>query len=119
MKTKSTENKEENILIGERIREIRENMELTQNKFSEMIDISEVFLGQIERGERSLSLKTLKKIISCTGCSADYILFGKLEDNDEISKINRILNSCSENLKTYMYELITSSFKYLKGLNKK
>ena len=57
--------------------------------------------------------------ISCTGCSADYILFGKLEDNDEISKINRILNSCSENLKTYMYELITSSFKYLKGLNKK
>lgn len=33
MKTNSTENKEENILIGERIREIRENMELTQNKF--------------------------------------------------------------------------------------
>ncbi len=107
---------EENILVGERIRNIREEMQLTQNKFSEMIDISEVFLGQIERGERSLSLKTLKKIIACTGSSADYILYGKLENNDEISKIIRILNSCSDDLKTYMYDLITSSFKYLKNL---
>ena len=43
---------------------------------SEMIDISEVFLRQIERGERSLSIKTLRKIVKFTGCSTDYILFG-------------------------------------------
>ena len=116
MKTNSNVNKEENILIGERIREIREGMDLTQNKFSEMIDISEVFLGQIERGERSLSLKKLKKIISCTGSSTYYILFGNITNNDNIAKINRILNSCSDDLKTYMYDLITSSFKFLKGL---
>ena len=89
MKTNSNVNKEENILIGERIREIREGMDLTQNKFSEMIDISEVFLGQIERGERSLSLKTLKKIISCTGSSADYILFGIDDDIIKDTKKNQ------------------------------
>ena len=45
-----------NIEIGERIRSIRENMLMSREKFSEMVDISEVFLGQIERGECSLSL---------------------------------------------------------------
>ena len=106
----------ENILVGERIRSIRENMQLTREKFSEMIDVSEVFLGQIERGERSLSLKTLKKIVFYTGASSDYILFGKVDYNDKSSKINRILNNCSEELRVYFYDLITCSFKYLKGL---
>lgn len=43
-----------NIEIGNRIRSIRENMFMSREKFSEMIDISEVFLGQIERGEGCL-----------------------------------------------------------------
>ena len=53
-----------NLEVGERIRGIRENLKMNREKFSEMIDISDVFLGQIERGERSLSLKTLFKIPS-------------------------------------------------------
>lgn len=39
-----------NLEIGERIRGIRENLHMSREKFSEMIDISDVFLGQIERG---------------------------------------------------------------------
>ena len=50
---------EDNIIIGERIRKIREDLKMSREKFSEMIDISDVFLGQIERGERSLSTKTV------------------------------------------------------------
>ena len=41
-----------NIEVGERIRQIRESLQMTREKFSEMIDISDVFLEQIERGER-------------------------------------------------------------------
>ena len=36
---------------------------MNREKFSEMIDVSDVFLEQIERGERSLSLKTLGRIV--------------------------------------------------------
>ena len=64
---------EDNIIIGERIRKIRENLKMNRENFSEMIDISDVFLGQLERGERSLSTKTLKKIVKFTGVSADFI----------------------------------------------
>ena len=56
-----------------------------------MIDISDVFLGQIERGERSLSTKTLVKIVKFTGLSADFILFGDESSNTTIAEINRIL----------------------------
>ena len=44
-----------NIEVGERIRGIREDLDMTREAFSEVIDISDLFLGQIERGERSLS----------------------------------------------------------------
>ena len=49
---------QDNIEMGERIRKIREDLKMTREQFSEMIDISNVFLGQLERGERSLSVKT-------------------------------------------------------------
>ena len=107
-----------NIEIGERIRDIRKEVNMSREKFSEMIDISDVFLGQIERGERSLSIKTLKRIVSYTGVSCDYILFGNPENNDTISKINRILNKSSETTLKYVYELIHSSFTFFKKSDK-
>lgn len=106
----------DNVLVGERIRKLREQFNMSREKFSEIIDISEVFLGQIERGERSLSLKTLSKIVAYTGSSSDYILFGKLENTDTI---NTILNNCSSETVEYIYELIHCSFTYLKKYNNK
>ena len=79
-----------------------------------MIDISDVFLGQIERGERSLSTKTLVKIVKFTGVSADFILFGNEESNNTLAKINRILNKCSNDFLNYIYDLIHTTFNYVK-----
>jgi len=105
---------QDNIEVGERIRKIREDLNMSRESFSEMIDISDVFLGQIERGERSLSIKTLTKIVKYTGSSTDYILFGKLDDNNVICKINKILNKCSDDTLDYIYKLIHSSSTFLK-----
>lgn len=107
-----------NLEIGERIRGVREKLHMSREKFSEMIDISDVFLGQIERGERSLSIKTLTKIVNFTGTSSDYILFGDSKSNKTYDKINRILNRCSEESLLFIYELIRCSSTFLKGINK-
>lgn len=107
----------ENFLVGERIRCIRESFNMSRDKFSEMIDVSEVFLGQIERGERSLSIKTLRKIVYFSGFSADYILFGNINENDKISKINKILGKCSDSTLDFIYEFIHNSFKFFKNIN--
>lgn len=99
-----------NLEIGERIRGLRKDLQMSIEKFSEMIEISEVFLGQIERGERSLSIKTLSKIVNFTGASSDYILFGNTLNNTQIDKINKILKKCPNNVLDYIYKFITNTF---------
>ena len=103
-----------NIEIGERIRGIRKELNIDREKFSEMIDISDVFLGQIERGERSLSIKTLYKIVDFSASSSDYILFGNKNDNVIYNKISKILNRCSDNELNYIYNIIKYSYSFLK-----
>lgn len=107
-----------NVEIGERIRKIREGLKMNREKFSEMIDISDVFLGQIERGERSLSLKTLCRIVTFTGASTDYLLFGNDENNSTINKINRILSKSSNANIEYFYEIINCSHVFFKTYKK-
>ena len=103
-----------NIEVGERIRGIREDLDMTREAFSEMIDISDLFLGQIERGERSLSLKTLCRIVSFTGNSTDYILFGTSSNYGMINKINRILSKSSDTMLDYIYKILNE--KQLKNI---
>lgn len=104
--------------IGDRIRKSREDLKMNREIFSEMIDISDVFLGQLERGERSLSSKTLVKLVNYTGLSADYFLFGQNTSNNTINKINRILNRCSDDYLEYIYNLIHLTFNFIKKNNK-
>lgn len=106
-----------NLEIGERIRSVREDMFMSREKFSEMIDISDVFLGQIERGERSLSLKTLSNISSYTGVSADYFLFGNDSEDSNIKKINRMLKKSSSDTVEFIYNLLHSVYSYNKKIN--
>ena len=108
-----------NIEVGERIRSVRENMLLSREKFSEMIDISDVFLGQIERGESSLSLKTLYNISAYTGVSADFLLYGNEAEESYIKKINRILKKSSPETVEFIYNLIHSVYSYNKKMNNK
>ena len=107
-----------NLQIGERLRKIREDLKMSREKFSEMIDISDVFLGQLERGERSLSLKTLCRIVSFTGTSTDYLLFGEPQNNTLISKINKILLKSSNTMLEYIYQILIASFSFFKSQEK-
>ena len=107
-----------NLEVGERVRSIREDLKMNRERFSEMIDVSDVFLGQIERGERSLSLKTLCRIVSFTGVSTDFILFGNTKNNSTLHKINRILSKSSQANIEYFYEIINCSHIFFKTYEK-
>lgn len=106
----------EDIDIGERLRSIRESMHMTREEFSEKIDITDSFLGQIERGERALSAKTLKKVVKYTGVSADFLLFGKDSNNETIQKINNILTVNSEATSDFIYHVVMCSNDFCKKL---
>ncbi|UZW12880.1 helix-turn-helix transcriptional regulator [Clostridium pasteurianum] len=104
----------DNKAVGERIRIEREFLNLTRDEFSESISISNIFLSQIERGERQMSINTLIKIANKLNLSIDYIIYGndsiKVDKDTIINKINEaskrelkvideVLNAILPNLK--------------------
>lgn len=68
--------------LGIRIREERKRLSLTQAELAEAIDISDTYMGAIERGERSLTLDTLVKLVNRLGVTVDYMLSDSVSDND-------------------------------------
>mgnify|MGYP002067035374 FL=1 len=45
--------------IGDKIRIEREKFDISREKFAELLNLSSFFVGQIERGERKMSISTL------------------------------------------------------------
>jgi transcriptional regulator with XRE-family HTH domain len=68
--------------LGERIREERQRLHLTQADLAEAIDISDTYMGAIERGERSLTLNTIVRLVKRLGVSIDYLLADYVSDSD-------------------------------------
>ena len=101
-----------NLEIGSRIRSIRENMKLSRCSFSEKLNISEVFLSQVERGEKSISLNTLISICNNTGVSSDYILFGDTSNSSTANRIVKMLNGLPPEASNMVYDM-TNSLKEL------
>ena len=60
--------------LGKRIREERLRLNLTQEKLSEEIGISTAYMGQIERGERSIALEKLIVLTNRLGVTVDFLL---------------------------------------------
>ena len=68
--------------LGERIREERQRLNLTQAQLAEDIDISNTYMGAIERGERSLTLDTLIRLVKRLNVTVDYMLADYVPDAD-------------------------------------
>jgi len=63
--------------LGKRIRAERRKQDITQEKLAEMADISDSFMGHIERGGRTLSIETLAKLANALNLSIEYIVCGE------------------------------------------
>jgi len=84
------------IKIGNRIRIERENFDMTREKFSELLNLSPYFLGQIERGERKMSINTLINISECLHISIDSLFFEQINANTNNDVLHSLINKCSE-----------------------
>ncbi|MFD1465311.1 helix-turn-helix domain-containing protein [Lapidilactobacillus mulanensis] len=73
--------------ISERIHELRESQNLTQEQLAERADIDPSYLGRIERGQNSnLQIKTIDKIITALGIDyAEFFLFK--DSSDELQSL--------------------------------
>lgn len=79
-------------IIGKRIREFRTEHGYTQYQFAEMIDISVNFLSELENGKKGMSQETLYRLCECFQISADFILFGTVQDKKTSKDISSLIN---------------------------
>ena len=79
-----------NVILGENIRRERERAGYTQERLSEMIDMSTQNLSTVERGMAGGSLKMLRRICEALKVSADDLLFGQREKSDGEALIRKL-----------------------------
>jgi len=84
------------VKVGNRIRIEREKFDMTREKLSELLNLSPYFLGQIERGERRMSINTLINITECLHVSIDYLFFERVNINTNNDVLHSLINKCSE-----------------------
>jgi len=84
------------VKIGTQIRLEREKFGMTRENFSEILDLSSYFLGQIERGERKMSVNTLVNVCECLHISIDYLFFEPVSINSNHDSLHALINKCSK-----------------------
>ena len=101
--------------LGKRIREERLRLNLTQAQLAESIDISDTYMGAIERGERSLTLNTLVRLVSRLGVTVDYMLSDSVSDNDMniMEQFKQIIDGQSLERKQMAIGILRTIFSYL------
>ena len=65
--------------LGERIRCIRKNKDMTQNRLAELVGVETSNISHIERATTKVSLATLVGIANAFGCSVDDLLCDSVE----------------------------------------
>lgn len=102
--------------LGKRIREERLRERMTQEQVAEIIDMSAVYLGQVERGERKLSIDTLVKIANALHISVESLLRDSLKHNSDMidNELAALLQGRTHEEKTLVLDTVRAVLSHVK-----
>lgn len=106
---------------GERIKDVRNSLGLTLEKFGEKLGVTKTAISRIEKGERSLTEQMTKSI--CREFSVDYMWLTTGEgemfvesDDDFFERIDRIMAGENETRKNMFKALLYASDEDIEAL---
>ncbi len=73
--------------VGDRIREVRDELEITQDQLAQRAGISKGFLSDVENNKRNISSENLLRIANVLGASVDYLLRGDVLESSTVEPI--------------------------------
>lgn len=95
-----------NAEVGKRINETRKRRGYSREKLSEMADVSVQFLADIEKGRKSMTIATLRRVAAALNVTTDYIVNGSETFSDNIP-INTMLASLPQHYRSQAEKLLT------------
>lgn len=106
--------KDINVVLGERVKLVRNSNKITREKLAELIDVSPRFLAEVESGKVGVSLQTLKNLSLALSTTTDYLL--GLDNESKLSQLE-IIYSQLTNIDEKFYPLIFSLIYELKNID--
>ena len=102
-------------MLGKRIREERLSLKLMQESLAEYLDLTTAYIGQVERGERNLTLDNLIKVANRLGVTVDYLLTDSVTvDQDTIIiQLSQLLNGRSLSEKELALEIVKTVLRHI------
>ncbi len=79
------------VALGGRIKNKRLELNLTQEQLAEKLELSAVYIGQIERGERKMTIETLVKLANTLNSSIEELLKDSTTTNIN-ARLNELVN---------------------------
>ena len=104
--------------VGENIRSARKKRNLTLTVLSGLADITESFLGMVERGESSLSIETLMAICDALDLTPDSLLMEGREINSRPSDKRNTLSIMLKNATDEEIDFYINFVKLCRGSGK-
>ena len=104
--------------IGDKIRERRMFLKMTQEKLANDIDVSASFISDIENGRRKMSLETMIKISIVLKTSLDYFILDnihsvKIKNEIKIEQLKNVLQPIDEKEQSTFLDFTINSARYL------
>jgi len=101
--------------IGKRIKEIREQNNLSQAELAEATNLSVSYISHVENAKRKASLESVLRIVNALGITVDELLAGVQLHNPTAyqTDIDLLMAECSEKEKRFVYEIIKASIEAL------
>lgn len=92
-------------LVGARIKTLRTQMGLSQVELAERAKSQDTYIGEIERGNRNISLKMLAKIADALEVSVDDLFtFGEIKETESIIQQQQLIEIVKSKLQSRSLE---------------
>lgn len=104
--------------VGKRLKNYRNFRGLTQEALAEMADVHPTYLGQVERGEKNVTIESLEKIVASLGISFSQLfegLDGREQTEDNIPLLcYEMIATCSPGEQEFIYKMLNDILKFKK-----
>ena len=104
--------------VGNKIRERRNFLKVTQENLANDINVSASFISDIENGRRKMSLETMIKISIALKTSLDYFVLDNVKDIKTKNNIKFILETVDEKKESIFLDFAINSAKFLSNKGK-